>query len=85
MLLYINDICSLILQPTQLTPLHQAVIKDKYELVLALINSVRLEQLPLPSPTQDNREQQIKSHCSEPGHSNYGTINKKNKVCTNEG
>ena len=73
------------LQLTGLSPLHQAVIKDKCELVLCMINIVRIEQSPLPNPNEDNREQQIKSHRSLPSNSNYDIINRKNKVCTYEG
>ena len=75
----------LILQPTELSPLHQAVVKDNWELVLDMINAVRLDQSTLPKPNQDNREQQINSHRSLPSNSNYDIINRKNKVCINGG
>lgn len=81
----VPDIMLLILQPTELSPLHQAVVKDNWELVLDMINAVRLDQSTLPNPNQDNREQQINSHRSLPSNSNYDIINRKNKVCINGG
>ena len=74
------EITLFILKPTEFTPLHEAVMRKKCELVLCMINVVRSELSPLPSPNQDHREQQIKLYRSQPSDSDYETINRKNKV-----